>query len=293
MNYVKIYNNLIDRASTRVLPDNEVEHHHIIPRCMGGTDDVANIADLTPEEHYVAHQLLVKIYPSNNKLVYAAFMMSVANATMKRNNKLYGWIKRKRFSEPMPQETRDKISSSLSGRTRAPVSAITREKLKGPNPLKANFGPDNGFYGKTHTNDTLMHLSAVCGIAAKGKPKSKEACENMKASFTAERRIMLSENRKKLNLTQSDEHKSATKLSNITRGIQKQKSIMTDNIAVYDMLFNRLLENIPITEIYKELGIEYKLVWKIKNKFEYFYKIYLEVKNLSSAQDNSVDNLYK
>ena len=27
---------------------------------MGGTDDEENLVELTPEEHYVAHQLLVK-----------------------------------------------------------------------------------------------------------------------------------------------------------------------------------------------------------------------------------------
>jgi hypothetical protein len=30
---------------------------------MDGSDLVSNLVYLTPEEHYVAHQLLVKMYP--------------------------------------------------------------------------------------------------------------------------------------------------------------------------------------------------------------------------------------
>ena len=41
MNYTKIYENLINRGKDRIL-DCYVETHHIIPRCMGGTDDAAN-----------------------------------------------------------------------------------------------------------------------------------------------------------------------------------------------------------------------------------------------------------
>ena len=93
MDYNKHYNNLISRAKSRVLLG-YTESHHIIPRCMGGTDEQSNLVRLTPEEHYVAHQLLVKIYPEDKKLVKAAMMM-VPN---RPSNKIYGWL-RKRFSE--------------------------------------------------------------------------------------------------------------------------------------------------------------------------------------------------
>ena len=73
MNYQKHYNKLINRARSRIL-DYYCESHHIVPVCMGGkgTEEVL----LTPEEHYVAHQLLVKMYPNNSRLIYAANMMS-------------------------------------------------------------------------------------------------------------------------------------------------------------------------------------------------------------------------
>ena len=94
MNYTTIYNNLIQRAVNRSL-DGYKERHHIIPRCLGGNDTKENLVDLTPEEHYIAHLLLIKIYPKNNSLIHAAVMMTVKGKDQVRNNKLYGWVRRK------------------------------------------------------------------------------------------------------------------------------------------------------------------------------------------------------
>lgn len=93
MNYLKIYNNIINRGKNRILTT-YTESHHILPKCMGGTDDLDNLVKLTPEEHYVAHQLLAKIYPNEPKLIRAANMM-IPN---RPSNKSYGWLK-KRLSE--------------------------------------------------------------------------------------------------------------------------------------------------------------------------------------------------
>ena len=94
MNYKEHYDRLMTRAKTRIL-EGYVEKHHIVPKCLGGTDDFTNIAVLTPEEHYIAHLLLVKIYPNDYKLVYSATMMACSNQHQKRNNKIYGWLKLK------------------------------------------------------------------------------------------------------------------------------------------------------------------------------------------------------
>jgi predicted HTH domain antitoxin len=90
MNYQKIYANLVARGKNRVLSSYK-ERHHIIPKCLGGSNSAENLVDLTPEEHYLAHQLLVKIYNNNHALVKAAAMM-ICN---RPSNKLYGWLRRK------------------------------------------------------------------------------------------------------------------------------------------------------------------------------------------------------
>lgn len=159
MDYEKHYYTLINKAKSRIL-EGYVEKHHIIPKCLGGTDDITNLVILTPEEHYVAHQLLVKMNPQNEKLILAVNMMCVKTPEQKRNNKRYGWLKRKlsnsRKGKPSPnkgkksikprkpraketkprkkriltQEHKDNIGKSLSGRSK---SIESKEKCRQSN----------------------------------------------------------------------------------------------------------------------------------------------------------------
>lgn len=95
MDYTKHYNTLCKRGQVRLL-EGYSEIHHIIPRCLGGTDHNTNLTRLTPEEHYIAHQLLVQMHPGNRKLIYSAQMMTVDRYAggPRSQNKLYGWLKR-------------------------------------------------------------------------------------------------------------------------------------------------------------------------------------------------------
>lgn len=99
MNYQRIYTNIIKRGQNRIL-EGYKEKHHIVPRCLGGTNDASNLVSLTPEEHYLCHLLLVKIHPNNIRLVKAAMFMVSSNDNLKRNNKAYGWLKR-RYSDSL------------------------------------------------------------------------------------------------------------------------------------------------------------------------------------------------
>jgi hypothetical protein len=144
MNYEKHYNLLIERARNRILEGYQ-ERHHVIPRCTGGSDDAENIISLTAEEHYIAHQLLVKIYPSESKLVYAAKMMTTNKYGHRKNNRLYGWLRRK-FAEArseamtgnvISEEQKIKISASNRGKKRTPEA---REKMR---KAKENYIPWN------------------------------------------------------------------------------------------------------------------------------------------------------
>ena len=54
MNYEKIYNQIIERAKNRVL-EGYGEKHHIIPKCMGGKNNLDNLVNLTAREHFLSH----------------------------------------------------------------------------------------------------------------------------------------------------------------------------------------------------------------------------------------------
>jgi len=104
MDYKKIYEQLIVRGFNRKIEkDIYYEKHHIIPKCLGGDDTDKNLVYLTAEEHFVAHQLLVKMHPDNKKLMSALSKMCSSSSKNKRTNKWYGWI-RKRYALSMSGE---------------------------------------------------------------------------------------------------------------------------------------------------------------------------------------------
>jgi len=71
MNYTKHYDRLVQQTP----PEGYTEKHHILPRCLGGTDRKSNIVKLSARQHFVAHWLLKKIYPNEPGLIYAFHMM--------------------------------------------------------------------------------------------------------------------------------------------------------------------------------------------------------------------------
>lgn len=63
MNYMRIYNDLVQKARSTVRGPNEyVETHHIIMRSLGGLNNKDNLVDFSPRQHYIAHLLLYKHY---------------------------------------------------------------------------------------------------------------------------------------------------------------------------------------------------------------------------------------
>lgn len=115
MDYAAHYDRLIARARSRILVGYR-ERHHVIPRCIGGGNETENLVYLTAGEHYVAHQLLVKIYPGDRGITHAASMM----ANTRAGNKFYGWL-RKRYA--------DVIREEMTGKKRAPFSAEHRARM--------------------------------------------------------------------------------------------------------------------------------------------------------------------
>lgn len=148
MDYNKIYTALINKAKNRVINE-YTELHHIIPRCLEGTNRSDNLVYLTPEEHYVAHLLLLKIYPNNKKLIYAAHMMTIG-LPQHRRNKAYGWVRRK-------------MSISMSGNGNHMYGKQLSEERK---KQSGRSGTSNAFYGKHHSKETKLKISN----ANKGKP---------------------------------------------------------------------------------------------------------------------------
>ena len=190
MNYTKHYNLLINRAKNRTL-NGYVEKHHIIPRCLGGTDDTENIVSLLPEEHYIAHLLLVKMHPDNKKLLYAAMMMTVSSTTTNRNNKIYSWLRR-RYANSCKLRVADKNPSYGKPWYHNP---LTGESGKF-NPAECPQGWNKGRVARKQRycikcNIEIQYARAKwcdkCRI--KGNVKSTFKSEKCKAHYTTEDKI--------------------------------------------------------------------------------------------------------
>jgi hypothetical protein len=121
MDYRKIYNKIVERAQYRKL-ESYVEKHHIIPKCIGGLDIKENIVELTAREHFLCHMLLCEIYPNENKLKHALFLMAIGKQKIKEKTYVIGSRVYERLKEEystmlkgikQSQETKNKKSKSM------------------------------------------------------------------------------------------------------------------------------------------------------------------------------------
>ena len=109
-----VYNNIIKKAlkENRIKNDNiYYEKHHIIPKCLNGSNEINNIVLLTAREHFLCHWLLVKIHPNNNKLKYAFHIMCSINNNQenrKINSSLFKYA-REKINIPLSEEAKNKI----------------------------------------------------------------------------------------------------------------------------------------------------------------------------------------
>jgi hypothetical protein len=200
MNYLKIYNQIIDRANQRTLEkDTYTEKHHIIPRCMGGSDDSDNIVKLLAREHFICHWLLCRIYPDNNKLLHAFWMMSncrkknryvPSSRSYEEAKELHSVaISKTMKGRKLSKETKNKISEANSGKKR------TEEQCK--NISKSLKGKDNGWNNRKHSEDSKQKMAeAKIGTKASEETKLKMSASRIGRKHSEETKQNMSKGMK-------------------------------------------------------------------------------------------------
>lgn len=138
------------------------ERHHIIPKCMDGSDDEENLIDLFAREHFEAHKLLALENPDNDGLVYGWTMM----AFVKDNN-----------------QKRYELTAEEYEEARIALSMVASEK---------NRGENNPFYGKHHTEETRAKMKES-SEKRWSRPEEKEKARKAKANMSQETRQKMSE----------------------------------------------------------------------------------------------------
>ena len=159
MNYKNIYDSVIlkyknlDLQKLKKDDPNYIylETHHIIPKCMKGTNDLENLVNLPAREHFICHLLLPKIYKGTE------FEYGLWNATY-------------RFIYGNKGQQKIRITSNQYKIIKENVSKFRSE---------ANKGNKNPNYGNKWTQEQKDNLSKK----KKGKPsknKGKHLKEDVK-----------------------------------------------------------------------------------------------------------------
>lgn len=177
------------------------EKHHIVPKCMGGLPKYptwkkhSNIIWLYPQEHFIAHQLLVEENPTNIKLLRSFILMSVG-----RNNKLSltaeDYENLKLAAKYVAQM--DNPAKRIEVRTKISIAAKKRK-------LSA---------------DTKLKI----GLAQKGKVTSVEVKEKISVANKGKHNHKTSESTKyKMSKAHKGKKHSATHKNNISKALTGRK----------------------------------------------------------------------
>jgi len=247
MNYQKIYDDLIQRARIREITGVN-ERHHIIPDhffinrsrkgrpgwLIGDPNDKNNIVCLTPEEHYVAHQLLVKIYPGVKSLIFALVHLSGKGKI--HNNKMYGWIRRRSgqiMSELKRNMTAEEkaIANERRRCTRAQWGIEKQELVSS----KISEASKNHYKNRTpeqiETNRQNRSNAAKLAHRRDRTTEEKELLSNKlsnsirkaRANYTEEQNIQLVERQKATKAARTPEQKALTNLKRAETFAKKLK----------------------------------------------------------------------
>lgn len=165
MTYEEFINNILETRGRFACGKKYHERHHIVPKCMGGSNDKENLIDLFAREHFEAHRLLALENPKNEKLVYAWWMM--AHGTKREYQDRCG-VTAEEYEEakkylcgiPKSKETKIKMSLAQIGeknhRYGKHLTDEEKEHLR-----KLMIGENNPFFGKKHTEESKEKISTA------------------------------------------------------------------------------------------------------------------------------------
>lgn len=147
--YAKWYYTIIENAKPRQ-NDGYVEKHHIIPRCIGGSDTEDNIVLLTYREHYLCHWLLTK-FSTGRTYRKMCTALGVMSGTRTKNADLYD------RSKQISSWQYDRSKRAFrDGRVGVPMSDEQRKKLSDIG--KTKVGSLSNSWGYKHSDESRQKM---------------------------------------------------------------------------------------------------------------------------------------
>lgn len=145
LKWLRHYHRLMIKNATTKAQKTITHRHHIIPEAFfinrtrnknnpgfleGNPNCKSNFVNLPIREHFIAHLLLLKIYPNMQSVVYAAHLM---RTTIINSGRKYEWVKRQ-YSEFLKKdeytkETRKRIGDAQRGDKNVSKRKDVREKI--------------------------------------------------------------------------------------------------------------------------------------------------------------------
>lgn len=159
--HIKRYTNFIKSRPNRESTKAKGFHlHHIIPRSLGGSDEVSNLIRLTPREHYIAHLILWKcgtepmarafLYMTNcDDLLHLKNSRTFEKLCLEGYNYGMIWIHKDEIEKIITKEDFEKYEKKGWNKGR-------KENLDSGRDVSGSLNP---MYGKTHTDRTREKLS--------------------------------------------------------------------------------------------------------------------------------------
>lgn len=169
--YTKWYYNIINNAiskSRKKSNNHYYENHHIIPKCMDGTNQKSNLVLLTAREHFMCHHLLTKMVIKRQ----VKYKLSIALHCMMRKSE-----NQERFilTSRMYQLIKINISKEIkhhykTNHPRMGIEITNSQKLQISKTLKEYYkNHTNPFAGKTHSDKTKEIISNNAKLGWKNK----------------------------------------------------------------------------------------------------------------------------
>lgn len=163
MTYKEFINNILETRGRFACGDEYHERHHIVPKCMGGTNEEDNLIDLFAREHFEAHRLLALENPDIQGFTYAWWCMCQCLGSSK---------KRDEVTPEEYEEARITFVQSISGENNSFYGKHHTDESRRKNSewhKQHMSGKNNPFYGKHHSTTTKEKNS----LAHKGKSPRK------------------------------------------------------------------------------------------------------------------------
>lgn len=160
MNYQKVYDDIISNSQSqnriKLKKSNfdyvYYENHHILPKCLGGSNNKENLVLLTAREHFVCHKLLTYIYKGNRKITCAFHKMTYSNTNRCiKSSRDYTYARELLSLIPISEETCRKISKALKGKQTGKPSPMKGKHHSNESKEKSR----QSHLGKKHSEETI------------------------------------------------------------------------------------------------------------------------------------------